>query len=275
MTERRKVDMWTAATGVILLLYVFFLLYPLVMLLIKSVISSDGGFTMASFEKFFANKYYYGTIANSLKVTACVTILTIVIATPLAYVINTVKIRFSAAIQILILISSVSAPFIGAYSWILLLGRNGVITNFIKALFGFQMPDIYGFKGIVLVLTLQMCPLVYMYVSGALKSVDSSLIEAAESMNCTGIRKMFTIVAPLILPTILAGGLLVFMRAFADFGTPMLIGEGYRTVPVLIFNEFIGEMGEDDSFAAAISVMVVIFATAVFLMQKFVSKKKA
>lgn len=275
MIEKRKWDMWTAATGAILLLYVLFLLYPLFTLLTKSILTPTGELTTVAFQKFFASKYYYGTIVNSLKVTACVTILTVLIATPLAYVINTVKIRFSSSIQILILISSVSAPFIGAYSWILLLGRNGVITNFMKNIFGFQMPDIYGFKGIVLVLTLQMCPLVYMYVSGALKSVDSSLIEAAESMNCTGIRKMFMIVAPLILPTILAGGLLVFMRAFADFGTPMLIGEGYRTVPVLIFNEFIGEMGEDDSFAAAISVMVVIFATTVFLIQKFVSKKKA
>lgn len=236
---------------------------------------ADGKFTLAAFEKFFSKKYYYGTILNSLKITVTVTTFTVLLATPLAYILNTVKIRFAAAIQILILISSVSAPFIGAYSWILLLGRNGVITNFIKTVFGFQIPDIYGFKGIVLVLTLQLSPLVYMYVSGALKSVDSSLIEAAESMGCTGLKKMFKIIGPLILPTILAGGLLVFMRALADFGTPMLIGEGYRTVPVLIFNEFIGEMGQDDSFAAAISVMVVLFATTVFLIQKFISSKKA
>jgi iron(III) transport system permease protein len=65
------------------------------------------------------------------------------------------------------------------------------------------------------------------------------------------------------------------MRAFADFGTPMLIGEGFRTVPVLIFNEFISEMGEDENFAAAVSVMVIIFATSVFLAQKFIAEKKA
>jgi iron(III) transport system permease protein len=65
------------------------------------------------------------------------------------------------------------------------------------------------------------------------------------------------------------------MRAFADFGTPMLIGEGFRTVPVLIFNEFISEMGEDENFAAAVSVMGIIFATSVFLAQKFIAEKKA
>ena len=108
------------------------------------------------------------------------------------------------------------------------------------------MPDIYGFTGILVVLTLQMVPLIFMYVSGALKNMDQSLMEATESMGYTGLGKMRKVLLPLITPTLLAGGLLVFMRALADFGTPMLIGEGYKTVPVLIFNEFISEVGGDD-----------------------------
>ncbi|MDR0485982.1 MAG: iron ABC transporter permease [Elusimicrobiota bacterium] len=273
MIEQKK-DLWTAVTIGALAVYAIFLLYPLLSLLAKSVFI-NGHFTMAAFAKFFASKFYYGTVINSAAVTVSVTICAVVLAVPLAYVLNTVKIRFASTVQILILLSSVSAPFIGAYSWILLLGRSGVITQFFKNTFGIQTPDIYGFTGILLVLTLQLCPLIYMYVSGALKTVDNSIIEAAEGMNCTGAKKMWKITAPLILPTILAGALLVFMRALADFGTPMLIGEGFRTIPVLIFTEFISEMGEDDSFAAAISVMVVIFATSVFLIQKFISNRKA
>lgn len=137
------------------------------------------------------------------------------------------------------------------------------------------MPDIYGFTGILVVLTLQMVPLIFMYVSGALKNVDQSLMEAAESMGYKGFSKMRKVLLPLITPTLLAGGLLVFMRALADFGTPMLIGEGYKTVPVLIFNEFISEVGGDDGFAAAISVIVVLFATAIFLMQKYISHRNS
>jgi iron(III) transport system permease protein len=271
--EKRR-DGWFVVTIAISILYAVFLLYPLLTLLAKSVSGPDG-ITFASFGKFFSSKYYYGVITNSLAVTVSVTLCATLVAVPLAYVLTTVKIRFAGVVQILILISSTSAPFIGAYSWILLLGRSGVITKFLANTLGIHLPDIYGFSGILLVLTLQLTPLIYMYVSGALKTVDASLIEAAESMNCTGVKKMLSIIAPLILPTILAGGLLVFMRAFADFGTPMLIGEGFRTVPVLIFNEFISEMGEDENFAAAISVMVVLFATTVFLVQKFIAEKKA
>src|SRR5690606_38783050 len=126
----------------------------------------------------------------------------------------------------LILISSMAPPFIGAYSWILLMGRNGVVTNFMKDVLNINTPDIYGFSGILLVLTLQLTPLIYMYLMGAFKSIDNSLLEAAESMGYTGIKKMIKVIMPLLIPTLLAGSLLVFMRALADFGTPMLIGEG-------------------------------------------------
>ena len=65
------------------------------------------------------------------------------------------------------------------------------------------------------------------------------------------------------------------MRAFADFGTPMLIGEGYRTFPVLLYNEFISEVGGDDSFASAIAVIAILITTLVFLIQKYIANKKA
>ncbi len=77
----------------------------------------------------------------------------------------------------------------------------------------------------------------------------------------------------LTMPTILAAALLVFMRSFADFGTPILIGRGYNTFPVLIYNEYLGENGTDYHFAAAISVIAVLVTAAIFLIQKFASNR--
>lgn len=276
LSNRKKLDVWKTITVVVFVFYLIFLMYPLISLLFRSIIdSSTGDYTLENFKKFFDKKYYYGTLFNSFKVTVSVTFLSILIATPLAYIMSTIKIRGSSWISILILISSMSPPFIGAYAWIMLLGRNGVITNFLQDFLHISVPDIYGFTGIVLVLTLQLSPLVFIYVTGALKNVDRSIIEAAESMNYTGFRKIIKVIIPLILPTLLASGLLVFMRALADFGTPMLIGEGFKTVPVLIFTEFISEVGGDDGFAAAISVVVVVVATSIFLFQKYVANRTA
>ena len=270
----RRNDIWTVITIGILLIYTVILVYPLFTILKASVLT-DGGFSLEYFQKFFSKKYYYGTLFNSLQVTIAVTLLTIIIAIPLAYIMTTVKIKGHSLLQGLIIISMMSPPFIGAYSWILLLGRNGIITNFMKDTFNITTPDIYGFTGIVLVLTLQLTPLIYLYLMGALRNIDNSILQAAESMGCTKFKKLYKVVVPLLLPTLLSGALLVFMRALADFGTPMLIGEGFKTIPVLIFNEFISEMGGDDAFAAAISVIVIIFALTVFLIQKFIVNRKA
>lgn len=272
--SKKRLDIWFVITLLIFGLYVLFMFYPLFSLFKSAVIDSETGkFTLAFFQKFFSKKYYTNTVVNSFIVTGWVTLMSVLVAVPLAYIMTTIKIRGAEIIRILILISSMSAPFIGAYSWILLLGRNGSITRFMSNLFGVQMPSIYGLPGIVLVLTLQLVPLVFMYVSGTLKNMDSSLIEAAESMNCTGIRKMLRVVLPLILPTVLAAAILVFMRAIADFGTPMLIGEGFKTIPVLVYSEFMGENGGSAGFAAAMSLLVVFLTTAAFLIQQVISKK--
>src|SRR5690625_724934 len=271
----KRRDVWSYITFVTFVFYIIVLVFPLLALLKESFVSGSATFSFDNFAKFFEKKYYYGTLFNSLKVTIAVTIGAVILATPLAYIMTTVKMKGKLYLQILILISMMAPPFIGAYSWILLLGRNGVITNFFQNIFGITTPDIYGFTGILLVLTLQLTPLIYMFLLGAFKNIDSSLLEAAESMGYTGFKKISRIIMPLITPTILAGALLVFMRALADFGTPMLIGEGYMTLPVMIFNEFISEVGGNDGFAAAISVIVIILALAVFLIQKYISNRKS
>ncbi len=271
--KKKKVDIWILISVGVLILYSLFMLYPLTRLFRNAVITKEGYFTLDYFVKFLSRFYYFSTIFNSFKVSLSVMSLTLIIGVPLAYVYNTYKIKGKLMLQIIIILSSMSAPFIGAYSWILLLGRNGLVTNIIKDLTGLQVPSIYGFKGIVLVLCMQLYPLVFLYVSGALRNIDNSLLEASDNMGCSGIKKFFKIVIPLCFPTILAASLMVFMVSFADFGTPLFIGEGYRTFPVEIYNQFMNETGSDKNFAAAISIVAVTITTLIFLIQKYINSK--
>ena len=269
-----KWDLWMIVTVCVSIFYLLFLLYPLISMLSKSVIAEEGGITWEFFTKVFTKKYYKRAIMGSIKISATVTLVTVLLATPLAYIMSTIKIKFASALQILILVSSMSAPFIGAYAWIMLFGRNGTITNFLLNTFGFRVGDIYGFNGCVIVMSLQLYSLVYMFVSGAFKNMDNSLIEACDSLGCSGARKIFKIVLPLILPTLLSGALMVFMRTFADYGTPMLIGENYYTLPVVVYKEFLSEIGSSDGMAAAISIVAIVITTAVFLLQKYIANRK-
>ena len=269
-------DFWTGVTLLAILVFGLFLIYPLFSLFITAFQDPEtGAFTMEHFAHFFQRKYYYESMINSFTVTTCVTILAIIIGTILAYFMSMYKVKFKSAVEVCIIISLLSPPFIGAYSWILIGGRSGVLAQWLQNSFGIEAPSIYGFSGILLVLTLKLYPFIYLYVSGALKSIDSALIEAAESLGCSGIKKVFTVIVPLITPTILAGALMVFMNAMADFGTPMLIGEGFNVMPVMIYSEFINEVGDQANFAAAMAAIMVFITSVIFLLQKYVVNRKS
>lgn len=274
MLKTKKTDLWILVSLGILALYVLFMLYPILKVITQSVRDNvTGSFTLGYFKQFFSDPYYFITLFNSFKISICVTVICLVIGVPLAYLYNIYEIKGRQLLQILIVLTSMSAPFIGAYSWILLLGRSGLITKFLKSTFNIAMPNIYGFKGILLVLSTKLFSLVFLYVSGALKNVDNSLLEASANMGRTGWRRFLTIVLPLCMPSILAAALMVFMRSLADFGTPLLIGEGYRTFPVEIYNQYVGETSINHSFAAAISVIAIVITLIVFLFQKYLSNR--
>ena len=273
-SKRFRLDVWGWTTIVILLLYALFLLYPL-SLLLKMAFSDGVHFTLANFAKFFSRKYYSITLLNSFKVSIAATVASVVVGVVLGYFMSVFKIRGAKLLRMCIVMATMSAPFVGAYAWIMLLGRNGVITNSLSRLFGITMPDIYGFNGILLVFVTQLFPLVFLYVQGAMSKMDASLLEASENLGCTGFNRFFKVVLPLISPTVLAGALLVFVRAMSDFGTPMLIGEGYRTFTVILYNEFVGEVSQNKGFASAIAIIAILITMVVYFSQNIVAKKQA
>ena len=274
MKGQKHSRLWTAIALVILALFIVFVVYPLVLILYKSVINPlDSSFTLENFTRFFTRKYYTNTLKNSFKVTIVATLISAALGLSLAYITKQFKIRFSSAINIAIVVSYLSPPFIGAYAWIQLLGRKGILSALINKIPGVNFEGIYGFAGIVLVFSLQSFPLVYMYVCGALENLDNSINEAAESLGANNLQRVTGVILPLVLPTVLASSLLVFMRVFSDFGTPMLIGEGYRTYPVVLYNQFMGEVTNDNYFAAALCVIIMIITLFFFFLQRYVAGK--
>ena len=274
-TFLKKADFWTYITIIMTFIFVLFLVYPLFSLFLSSFkdIKTDS-WTLNNFIRFFTKKYYYSTLINSFIVTTFVTILAVLIGTPLAYCMKMYNLKGKRLIEILIIISMMSPAFIGAYSWILLLGRNGVITRFF-AYIGINIPAIYGFGGILLVFSLKLYPFIFMYVYGALGKIDNILLEASENLGASSFMRNMTVTIPLIKPTIISASLIVFMNALADFGTPMLIGEGYRTMPTMIYSEFISEVGSNANFSASMSVIMVIITTIMFTSQKYIVNKRS
>lgn len=269
--QKKRIDFWTITAWILLAIFLLFLVYPMGKLLLEAVYT-DGHFTLDAFAKFFSKPNYYNTIGNSTKIAVCVMVCSLLLGIPFAYFYTFYQLKGRKLLFILCLLCTMSAPFIGAYAWILLMGNSGLITQMLKSI-GIKGLTIYGFGGIVFVQTLKLFPLVVIYMNGAFRDIDNSLLEAAESMGCKGMERFKRVLMALTMPTILAAALLVFMRSFADFGTPVLIGRGYSTFPVLIYNSYLGENGTDYHFAAAVSVIAVLVTAVIFLLQRFASNR--
>lgn len=276
LNKKIKLDFWNIVTFLIIIVFAIFLIYPLLSLFLDGFKDSkNGAWSLMNYIQFFSKKYYISALVNSFKLTISVTVIAVLIGVPLAYFMSFYKIKGKGVLEVLFIISMMSPNFIGAYSWILLLGRNGSVTKFLEKALGINMPSIYGFAGMLLVFSLKLYPFIYIYVSGALKKIDVALSEAAESLGCGGLKKVFTVIMPLITPTLVAAALLVFMNCMADFGTPALIGEGYRVMPTLVYSEFVGESGGSANFAACMATIMIIITALVFFLQKWYINTKS
>lgn len=266
MPKTKKVDFWSVISWILMITFLIFLVWPLCALL-KESFFKDGVFTLDAFKTFFSKEYYYGSIFNSFKIGFFATLFSLLLGIPFSYFYTFYKIKGRKLLFVLCLLCTMSAPFIGAYAWILLMGNSGLVTKMLASI-GINGLTIYGFSGIVFVQVLKFFPLVVIYMNGAFKDIDNTLLEASESMGVKGVKRFFKVIMTLTMPTILAAALIVFMRSFADFGTPVLIGRGYSTFPVLIYNQYLGENGANYNFASAISVIAVIVTAIVFILQK-------
>ena len=264
-------DFWFWVKMLIFVVFLLFLVYPFYTLVVNSFFSTKAeGFTFYNFQRFFTKKYYYQALGNSLKISLIPTVTGILIGVPMAYLMTRFNIAGKTFWHVLIILSLMCPPFLGAYSWIILFGNAGVVTRWLSGLIGFQMPSIYGQGGICAVFTLKLFPYVYLYVSGAMGSIDRSVEECAENLGSGKLRRLLTVTVPVVTPSIAAGALMVFMTALADFGTPgILAGGDFRTLPTLIYNEYLSETGGNANLASAISMIIVVISLLILFLQKW------
>lgn len=269
----RYFGFWPVVTALVLVLIVGLLLLPVAN--IVGVSLSAGAKTGGIFENyvnFFSERFYYQTLLNSFWVSIWPMIFAVCLGVPAAYFVNRYDIWGRGFVRAAVVLTFVSPPFIGSYSWVVLFGRSGVLTQFFNSI-GVPLPSIYGASGIIFVFTLQFFPFVFLLVSSGLKSIDQSVEDAARNLGSSEFRTFRTAIAPLLVPSITTGALLVFIASFTDLGTPIILGERFRVLPVLIYGEFVNEFGGRPVLASALSVLLLLVTTAALLLQRWLSAR--
>ena len=270
----KKVDFWTLVTILGYVIVIVLLIYPLFNIFKASFISNETGkLSLSNYQEFFSKTYYTKTILNSLLVSLGGTIGALLLGVPLAYFTSRFKIRGKTLLATFAVLSLLSPPFIGAYSWIIMMGNNGFLRQFFVSI-GINFPTIFGPAGIILVYSLQYYPFVFLLTSGALTAVDRSVEEAAENLGASAFTRFFRVTLPLVLPSVSAGGLMAFMMSLANFGTPMIIGRNFHVLPTMAYNLFTSEVGENPGMASTVSILLIIVSTLAIFFQRFASSRR-
>lgn len=273
--DRKKLlgDPILVTTIIVLIVFLtLFILYPLAILMVDSVVS-EKGITLDVFHRILALPSFTRSISNTLRVGFAVGILSALIGLLFAYVEVYVKLhtRFMDILfRVVSMLPVVSPPFVLSLSMIMMFGKKGLIT---RSLLGIYDNNIYGFWGIFIVQTMTFFPVCYMMLKGLLKNIDPSLEEAARDMGASRWKVFTSVTLPLILPGLGNAFLVSFIESIADFANPMIIGGGYDTLATSIYLQITGAY--DKQGAAAMAVILLAITLLMFIVQKYILEAKS
>ncbi len=243
-----------------LLFFACFFLLPVTETLRGAFFDQDGKFTIAYITEVFRNPIYLEGLRNSFIVALSVTILSMLIALPLAWIADRFLFPGKTLFSALILVPMILPPFVGAIGIKQILGQQGALNALLWHL-GLQDPanpvDWLGggqIWGVALMISLNLYPIVYLNAVAALANIDPAMEEAAENLGCTGLRKFVRITLPLIMPGLFAGGTIVFIWSFTELGVPLMF-DFTRIASVQVFNG-IKDIGGNPFPYALVAVML-------------------
>jgi iron(III) transport system permease protein len=219
----------------IILAYVFlFIIYPLAYFIIYVVSPKN----ISEVVSFLTSELFITSLGNSLYVSIITVILTLLIAMPFSYFLQRYKIPFKRIIIPLTFIPTMIPPFVGALSFIFLLGRFGTINLLLLNAGLIERPInfIYGIHGIILIQTIVLFPWMAINIYNNLLKIDKTLEEVAESLGAKPLRRFFTITLPTITPGVITGFFLVFSFSFTDYATPIVLGRYDLLAPQAFLN---------------------------------------
>ena len=267
-------NIWTIVIFLAFVIVGLLLIFPLYNIFVASFLDNETGvFTLQNYTNILGRRYYRTAIYNSVIVGLSSMVGALIIGIPLAFFTSRYNIKGKSLISTLAILALVSPPFIGAYAWITMLGSNGWLRLGLESM-GISMPTIYGPLGIILVFSLKFYPFVFLLTAGAIRTINVSLEEAAESLGCRPFSKFMRVTLPIIFPAVSTGALLAFVLSLADFGTPSIIGRNFRVLSTLAYNLFTSEMGGNPGLASTVSILLILVSLIFVYIQRRLIRKK-
>lgn len=254
---------------VLFILFAVFVIYP-VFSALKLSLTKDGVWTLQSYVYILEKSWLRRSFWNSLLLGSLTATASCLVGYLYAFLATRTQVKGKSFFRLMATLPIISPPFMLTLSVILLLGKNGFLTN---QLLGLDNFDVYGLWGLVFVQTICMFPIAYLTLSSVLLGIDSSIEDAAADLGASNLRIFGTVTLPLSVPGIIASWLLVFVTSLADFANPMILAGKFDVLSVQAYLQFTG-MGNLE-LGAALSNLLLIPCLVAYTLQKYILRNKS
>lgn len=247
----------------LLVFLAYFFVWPVLRLLALSF--GEHGFTLANYARLVRVPIYRVALIETFKIAALVTILSVLLSYPLAYVIAAARPRTRQILLALVLVPFWMSALVRTTAWLILLQHNGILNSLLvgSGLLRQPVAFVYNLPGVLIGMTHVLMPFVVLPLAAAFRGIDPALVQAAEGLGAGVIALLRRVFLPLTAPAVLAGAAIVFMSAVGYYITPALMGGPAQTMLAQLI-DFNIETQLNWGLAAALSVVLLVATLLVF-----------
>ena len=243
---------------------VLLIVLPMSWLVLYAFSDPAGGFTLMNFVRLFSESTFYEPMVTTFILATSTSLICCIFAAPMGWLVARTDMPLARTVRLMVTASFVTPPFLGAIAWELLAAPNsGLLNKAGRVLFGMEMDEhlfnIYSFPGLIFVIACYTFPYVFVLVANALDRMPGDLEDASSVLGGSTWDTARRITVPLVLPAILAGGLVAFLQAMTLFGSPAILAlpAGFHTMTTKIWSLFQYPPKPELAAAAALPLLIL------------------
>ena len=247
-------------------LFAAFFVAPLFVLLVLSLHGDIAmtTWTAANYVQFFTDRFSYSILVDTLLLGLKATVMCLLFGFPIAWLAARASARWQSILLFLVILPILTSVVVRTFSWIVILGRQGVLNQIVLGLGLSREPLrlLYTEIGVVMVLAQVQMPLMVLPILTVLSKIDPNLADASRVLGAGEWRTLWKVTLPLSLPGIIAGCILTYSASITAFVTQSLIG-GARLIymPLAIYQQAVG--ANNWPYAAALSIIFMVAVIAI------------
>ncbi|EGT3617058.1 ABC transporter permease [Clostridium perfringens] len=242
-----------------IVLVAYFMIVPLVDVIIPTFTNTNGGM-FSAYKEFFTDSYMMSIFWRTIKISLVSSIICMFIGVPVSYYISRVSKKVRGLLIALTVFPILTNSVVRSFAWMSILGKNGIINTLLMKFNLIQEPlSLLYTEGAIIVGTIYIfLPLMIISLVGVMENIDNDLLEAAESLGANRLKAFFKVVFPLSLPGLIVGTVLVFTGSLTAYTTPQLLGGNKNTVLATLIYQKTMTLGDWQGAAVVATIMIIV-----------------